>query len=193
LHLIERESFAASTVNQVFNALRFPYVDLYQMPFKIGAIPRPRKERKLPDVLTQEEVKRIFCAAANPKHRMVLLVIYSGGLRIGEATRLRLEDIDPARKMIHIRGGKGKKDRFTLLSEKVVNELSHYRAFFKPGQYLFEEERQGKPYSPSSIQHVFRRVVENAGITKPVTVHTLRHSFATHLPREIQSSVDLGI
>ncbi|MBI4548064.1 MAG: tyrosine-type recombinase/integrase [Ignavibacteriae bacterium] len=158
------------------------------MPFAIGSIPRPRKERKLPDVLTQDEVKRLFSAVTNPKHRMVLMVIYSAGLRIGEATRLRLEDFDPARKMIHIRGGKGKKDRFTMLSEKVMNELSQYRAVYKTVKYLFEGERDGKPYSLSSIQQVFRKAIEHAGITKPATVHTLRHSFATHL---LEQGVDL--
>lgn len=158
------------------------------MPFVIGAIPRPRKERKLPDVLTQDEVKRLFSGVTNPKHRMVLMVIYSAGLRIGEAARLRLEDMDPARKMIHIRGGKGKKDRFTMLSEKVMNELTGYLAVFKPTKYLFEGEREGKPYSPSSIQQVFRKAIENASITKPATVHTLRHSFATHL---LEQGVDL--
>jgi site-specific recombinase XerD len=188
LHLIETKHFAASSVNQTFNALRFLYVDLYDMPFKIGNVPRPRKERRLPDILTQEEVKHLLKTVLNPKHRMVLMITYSAGLRIGEVTRLRPEDIDGERRMIHIRGGKGKKDRYTMLSEKVMNDLSDYLSVYKPAKYLFEGDRDGKPYSQSSIQHVFRNAVENAGIKKPVTVHTLRHSFATHL---LEQGVDL--
>lgn len=188
LYLIEEKSFAASSVNQTFNALRFPYVDLYKMPFKIGSVPRPRKERTLPDVLSREEVKRLLQVVSNPKHRMVLMIIYSAGLRIGEATRLRPEDIDSDRHMIHIRGGKAKKDRYTMLSEKGMNELSKCLALYKPTTYLFEGKRGGKPYSLSSIQQVFRKGITHAGITKPATVHTLRHSFATHL---LEQGVDL--
>lgn len=198
LHLIENKHFAASSVNQVFNALRFLYVDLYKMPFRIGNIPRPKKERKLPDVLTQEEVKKLLHGVTNPKHRMVLMITYSSGLRIGEVTRLRPEDIDPARRMIHIRGGKGKKDRYTMLSEKVMNELANYLPLYRPMKYLFEGDSNGKPYSQSSIQHIFRKAVHNAEIAKPVTVHTLRHSFATHLlvplygiPKNGKQGVDL--
>lgn len=188
LHLIEQKNFSASSINQVFNALRFLYVDLYKMPFQIGNIPRPRKERKLPDVLTQEEVKRLLQVVSNPKHRMVLMITYSAGLRIGEVTRLHPEDIDPGRRMIHIRCGKGKKDRYTILSQKVMNELSNYLSVYRPTKYLFEGDHDGKPYSQSSIQQVFRRAVKNAEITKQATVHTLRHSFATHL---LEQGVDL--
>lgn len=164
----------------MFNALRFLYVELYKMPFALSNIPRPKKERKLPDVLTQDEVKRLFKVVPNPKHRMVLMVAYSAGLRIGEVTRLRPEDIDRERRMIHIRGAKGEKDRYTMLSEKVMNELTNYLSVFRPAKYLFEGDHDGKPYSQSSIQQIFRKAVENAGITKPVTFHTLRH-----LTREI--------
>ena len=188
LHLIEEEHWEASSVNQMFNALRFLYVELYKMPFVLNNIPRPKKERKLPDVLSRDEVKRLFKVVPNPKHRMVLMIAYSAGLRIGEVTRLRPEDIDRERRMIHIRGAKGKKDRYTMLSEKFMNELTNYLSVFRPVKYLFEGERDQKPYSQSSIQQVFRRAVERAGITKPVTFHTLRHSFATHL---LEQGVDL--
>jgi len=112
---------------------------------------------------------------------MLLMVIYSAGLRVSEASRLRLEDLDRVRKMIHLRGAKGKKDRYTMLSEKVMKELYEYLKVYKPMKYLFEGERVGKPLSTRSIQHVFERAVEKAGIRKHVSVHTLRHSFATHL------------
>lgn len=188
LHLLEDEHWQASSLNQMFNALRFLYVELYKMPFAIGNIPRPKRERKLPDVLTQDEVRRLFKVVPNPKHRMVLMIAYSAGLRIGEVIRLRPEDIDRERKMIHIRGAKGKKDRYTMLSEKAMTELANYLSVFRPSKYLFEGDRDGKPYSQSGIQHIFCKAVEHAGITKPFTFHTLRHSFATHL---LEQGVDL--
>ncbi|MDP2208037.1 MAG: tyrosine-type recombinase/integrase [Bacteroidota bacterium] len=105
--LIEEKAFAASSVNQTFNALRFLYVDLYTMPFAIGAVPRPRKEKHLPIVLDKEEVVRIFDAVENLKHKPMLMLIYSAGLRVGEAVKLRVEDIDSKRKLIYIRSAKG--------------------------------------------------------------------------------------
>jgi len=188
VHLVRDERWEASSENQMFNALRFLYVELYKKPFVIGNIPRPKKVRKLPDVLTQDEVRRLFKVVSNPKHRTILMIAYSAGLRIGEVIKLRPEDIDRERRMIHIREGKGKKDRYTMLSERVVDELAKYISVFKPTKYLFEGDRAGKPYSQTSIQHIFWKAVERAGITKPVTFHTLRHSFATHL---LEAGVDL--
>ena len=133
-------------------------------------------------------MKDLFRAVLNPKHRMILMITYSAGLRIGEVTRLRPEEIDTKRRMINIRGAKGKKDRYTMLSEKLTKELASYLQMYQPKKYLFEGDRESKPYSLSSIQHVFRNAVERAGIKKHVTVHTLRHSFATHL---LEQGVDL--
>jgi site-specific recombinase XerD len=108
--LLEVKSFAASSVNQAFNALRFLYVDLYKQPFTIIDIPRPRKEKKLPIVLDQEEAVQIFHAVENLKHRTILMMVYSSGLRVGEVVKLKIEDVDSKRKSIHLRGAKGKKD-----------------------------------------------------------------------------------
>jgi integrase/recombinase XerD len=108
LYLIETKTLAFATVNQVFNALRFLYVDLYKTPFAIGNIPRPRKERKLPDVLTQEEVLSIFDSVKNLKHKTILMLVYSAGLRVGEVVRLRISDIDKQRQPIHLHKAKGK-------------------------------------------------------------------------------------
>jgi len=188
LHLVDDEGLSALSLNQVINALRFLYVEVYKKPFALGDIPRPRRERKLPDVLTQDEVRRLIKVVSNPKHRMVLMIAYSAGLRIGEVTRLRPEDIDNERRMIHIREAKGKKDRYTVLSEKAISELASYLTVFKPVKYLFEGDSDRKPYSQSSIQQIFHRAIRRAGITKPVTFHTLRHSFATHL---LEQGVDL--
>lgn len=189
-YLIDEVQLAASSVNQAFNALRLLYVDLYKMPFKIGSIPRPMRERKLPDVLSLEEVRNIFFAVRNPKHRLLLMIIYGAGLRVGEAVKLKLEDIDWDRKMIHIRSAKGKKDRFTVLSEVVRWGLREYCAAFRPTNYLFEGQGNRPNLSTRSAENIFRSAVEKAGIRKKVTPHSLRHSFATHL---LEQGVDLRI
>jgi len=117
LHLFEEKNFAAATVNQVFNALRFLYVELYQMTFAIGSSPRRQKEKKLPVVLDQNKVLQILDAVDNLKHKTILMLIYSAGLRVGEDVRLRIQDIGSKRKLIYLKSAKGKKDRYTLLSE----------------------------------------------------------------------------
>ena len=183
LHLIEKENFAASTVNQVFNALRFLYVDLYDKPFVIGKLPRPLKEKKLPDVLNEEEMLRIFRSVPNLKHRTMLMLTYASGLRVGEVVSLKVEDFDAERNMIHIRCAKGKKDRYTLLPISLREILHRYWQEYSLGKsgWLFPGAKPNYHLAARSIQHVFERAVQQAGISKPVSMHTLRHSFATHL------------
>jgi len=188
LHLIQDNSLAASSVNQVVNALRFLYVELYKMPFSIQDIPRPKKERKLPDIITQGEVIRILDTVTNLKHRTILMLIYSAGLRVGEAVRLKVNDIDSQRNLIHIRGAKGKKDRYTVLSRVLLEKLREYYKVYKPREYLFEGGNGRIHLAERSVQNVFKRAVKIAGIKKQITVHTLRHSFATHL---LESGTDL--
>jgi len=188
LHLIVDERHSAGTVNQVFNALRLLYVDLYKKPFVIGSLPRPWKEKKLPDILSPEEVIKIFGRVDNLKHQTILMLIYSAGMHIGEAVRIKATDIDSRRKLIHIRNAKGKKDRYTLLSEFILEKLRLYYKEYKPKEFLFEGGNGRVHLAERSVQNVFRRAVEKAGIKKRVTVHTLRHSFATHL---LESGTDL--
>jgi len=183
LYLIEEKKIAASTVNQFFNALRFLYVELYEKPFVIGKLPRPQKEKKLPDVLNEAEVLRIFGAVTNLKHRTMLMLAYASGLRVSEVVSLKIEDFDADRNMIHIRGAKGKKDRYTLLPVSLRETLHRYWKEYKLGKsgWLFRGAKLNYHLSARSIQHVFERAVQQVGITKPVSMHTLRHSFATHL------------
>jgi integrase/recombinase XerD len=141
---------------------------------------RPRKEIKLPVVLSMEEIKRLFDVITNVKHRTLLSLIYSGGLRIGEAINLKIRDIDSKRMLIHIKGAKGKKDRYTLLSESFSGLLRDYYKIYKPKEFLFEGQNTAK-YSSASAQKILKYGVEKAGINKKITLHTLRHSFATHL------------
>lgn len=181
LYLLEEKERPAGTVNQVFNALKFLYEELYHRSLVIRDLPRPRKERRLPVVLSTDEIRRILDAPKNPKHRLMLSLLYSAGLRLGEVVRLRPEDLDRDRRMIHVRQGKGAKDRRTILSPSVLERVDAYLAFARPIKYLFEGTRPGVPYSPRSVQNVFEAAREKAGIKKPATVHSLRHAFATHL------------
>ncbi len=181
LHLIERKRLAPATVNLTFNALRFLYVELYKKPFLMRDIPRPKKQRKLPVVLDKEEVFRIFGAVRNLKHRTILMLIYSGGLRVGEAVKLRIEDIDSKRKLIHLRNAKGGKDRYTLLSELALKQLRQYYQAYRPREFLFEGRVWREHLAERSVQNVFQRALKASGVLKDVGVHGLRHSFATHL------------
>mgnify|MGYP000882280032 CR=1 FL=1 len=169
-----------STLNQMVNAVRYYYKDVLGDPARVKFIERPRAERKLPNVLSEEEVTTLLRSVTNLKHRCILMLIYSAGLRLGELTALKRADIIPERKQIVIRGGKGRKDRITLLSSKVLEKLDRYLLEYRPKVYLFEGQTGGA-YSATSVQKVFHQAKARAGIKAPATVHTLRHSFATHL------------
>jgi integrase/recombinase XerD len=181
LHQIEAKNLSAGMISQILFALRFLYVEIYKRPLALGEIVRPKKDRRLPVVLSQEEVKSLFDSTGNVKHRVLLMLAYSAGLRVSEVVHLRLEDIDSERKLIRVQSGKGKKDRYTMLSELVLDELRKYWRVFKPRVWLFEGRTAGRPYSVRSAQKVFEDVARKAGIRKRVSIHSLRHSFATHL------------
>lgn len=141
---------------------------------------RPKKEKKLPVVLSTTEIKQLFAATDNLKHKTILSLLYSAGLRIGEAINLKVKDIDSDRMLIHIKGGKGKKDRYTILSRAFLELLRAYYLKYKPKEYMFEGQLSPK-YSATSAQKILKKAKEKAKISKPITLHTLRHSFATHL------------
>ena len=188
IQLIDKEQYASSTINQVINALRFLYVDLYKRQMQLGDLPRPRKERKLPEVLSEEEVLRILNAVDNLKHKTILMLVYSAGLRVGEVVRIRLSDVDEDRKLIHLHKAKGNKDRYTVLSTAFMGTLADYLRDYRPREFLFEGQNGRRHYSERSVQAVFERAANDAEITKNVSVHTLRHSFATHL---LEAGTDL--
>jgi len=183
IHLLTVERLAASTVNQVMNALRFLYADLYEKPFIVGQLPRPQKEKKLPDVLNEDEVKRIFTSVENLKHRTMLMLAYACGLRVSELVRLRIEDIDGKRALIHIREAKGKRDRYVVFPESLREQfLVYWKKYgLATSGWLFPGYTPDHHLAARSIQAVFERAVKVTGITKPVSMHTLRHSYATHL------------
>ncbi len=141
----------------------------------------------MPKVLTEKEVSAILSAVHNIKHKAMLLMVYSSGLRAGELINLRINDIDGEQMRVFVRGGKGKKDRVTILSKKALETLREYFKKFRPKEYLFEGQFGGK-YSDSSLRRVFVTALKKAGISKKVTLHSLRHSFATHL---LETGVDM--
>lgn len=180
LRLIRGDDISLSQQNQRINAIKFYYEKVLGREKEFYDIERPRKERTLPVVLSKEEVKLILECTDNLKHKCILAAIYSGGLRRSELIQLKVNDIDSIRKLIRIRSAKGKKDRYTTLSELLLKLLREYWKVYRPKDWLFEGQGGG-PYSASSIEKVFHRAVRKAGIRKDVTPHTLRHSFATHL------------
>ncbi len=174
------KGISPSFQNQLINAIKFYYEKVIGRKPEFYDLPRPKKEHKLPLVLSEEEVLSIFRQVDNVKHKCILFLLYSGGLRLSEITNLKIGDIDSKRNLIFIHGGKGKKDRTTLLSHTLLELLRSYYKEYRPKEYLFEGQGGGQ-YSPRSVQNIFKRALKSSGIKKPATVHTLRHSFATHL------------
>ncbi|MBP1664487.1 MAG: site-specific recombinase XerD [Bacteroidetes bacterium] len=186
-YLVTERKVATSTQNQVINAIKFYYEKVLGGHRNVYYIDRPREEKYLPEVLSTEEITQILNATENLKHKAILMTIYSAGLRIGEAINLRIKDIDSQRMQIRVEQGKGKKDRYTLLGNKTLEVLRKYVADYKPKTWLFEGAK-GEQYSQKSIQMILRKSVKTVGLKKQITVHTLRHSFATHL---LESGTDL--
>lgn len=178
---------ARSTQNQFINAIKIFYALHSNAELNLKDIRRPRKVRKLPEVLTKEEVARILKCTRNKKHQTLLALIYSSGLRVGEALKLKWTDIRQGEKLIYIRSGKGQKDRRVPLSDTLVDLLEKYAVAYRTVDYIFEGQKGG-PYSSRSAQMVLKRSAKAAGIDQNVTLHTLRHSYATHL---LESGVGL--
>lgn len=179
VHLIEEET-CWSTFNQTVCALRFLYRVTLESECSIVRIPYARRPKRLPVVLSPDEVLCLLGAAKNPKNRMALTTIYATGLRISELVHLRVEDIDSARMVIHVRG-KGNKDRVVALSKILLDMLRVYWRAERPRTWLFPGRIAGMPVAKETIGEACRRACKAAGLSKKVTPHTLRHCFATHL------------
>ena len=171
-------------------ALRFFYGTTLRRPDIAGQIPMPRRSDHLPTVLAREEVEHLLKAVPDLKLRTALITIYSAGLRISEALRLTARDIDSARMVICVRQGKGSKDRYTVLSKQLLSILRDYWHRTRPSHWLFPGRNPSRPMTKRSLQLACRRAAEAAGLSKLVTVHTLRHSFATHL---LEQGVDIRV
>jgi integrase/recombinase XerD len=179
---------SASYQNQVVNALKLFFSTLQQKQLQPDLIHRPKKEHLLPNVLSKEEVREILDATINLKHKAMLSLIYACGLRRSELLNLRPADIDSKRGLIIIRQSKGKKDRIAPLSLKIIELLRSYYKSYKPGNWLFEGQKPGEQYDERSLASVLKRSVSRTKIKKPVTLHWLRHSYATHL---LEAGTDL--
>lgn len=182
---------------QVAAALRFFCTHVLRVPVERGTLPSPRRGQSLPQVLSVQDIKRLIDASHNPTHRLMILLMYSSGLRVGELVRLQVRDLDRNRRLISVRRGKGNKDRITLYSDQVATEFDdHFRfrlsdaiADSVAGSALvFPGRRADRPITERTVQHVIAATAKRAGIAKPVSPHTLRHSFATHL---LEQGVDL--
>lgn len=187
--LINSKCFSKAYINQIHAAVKFYFERVLGNKEIMNDIPRIRGPRKkLPQVLARSEVKDIINSIANLKHKCIILTIYTAGLRVSEAAQLRISDIDSKRMLIRVNQGKGQKDRYTILSNTALHYLRKYYKQYHPYKWLFNSYNRENPISRRTIQAVFSKAVEKAGIKKKVSVHTLRHSFATHL---IESGIDI--
>jgi len=184
-----RKGISESAQNGIVSAIKFYYEVMKNGRTLFLSLPRPRPSEKLPNVLAISEVKRLFETVENKKHACMLYMAYASGLRVSEVVALRKTDIDSARMVINIRGGKGKKDRTVMLSEKLLHLLREYALEYRPKNWLFEGQFD-EQYSTRSLQRIFKNAKLAARIAKPCTLHSLRHSFATHL---LESGTDLRL
>lgn len=181
LYLVDEKKCSWSRFNQTVCALRFLYRNTLARDWAISHIPFPRKQKKLPVVLSRDEAALFLAAIKNLKYRTILSLCYGTGLRISEALHLRVSDIDSKRMMIRVRQAKGHKDRYVMLSPKLLELLRQYWKAERPTSWLFPGKRKDHPLDATTIQLACRLARRDSGIRKPVTPHTLRHSFASHL------------
>ena len=179
-YYVSKKKASTSFVNQTISVLKLLHVSILKREWDPMTIARPRREKRLPVVLSREEISQMLAATYNLKHRSILMLAYSSGLRIGEVINLKLQDIDSNRMQVRISMGKGKKDRYTILSGSTLKLLRQYYTYYQPRHWLFEGP-MFKQYSTSSIQKIFKRSCKKINLNKAVYFHCLRHSFATHL------------
>jgi len=192
LHLIHDRKLATNTVVARIAALRFFFVKTLRRPYVQVDLPHPKREKRLPTVLSPEEIGRLIDSASNLLHYTILLTLYATGVRRAELCNLKVADIDSQRMVIHVRQGKGKRDRDVPMSPKLLETLRQYWRWMKPKTYLFpgmdNNWRVDKPLTPKAIYYIVRDAAKRAGITKHVSPHCLRHAWATHL---LESGEDL--
>ncbi|MEX2529232.1 MAG: site-specific tyrosine recombinase/integron integrase [Gemmatimonadota bacterium] len=182
LHLAEERGVSRSYHSQALSALRFLFIQVLRRPLVVEGLPRPKRSRQLPLVLSRREVRRLIDLSGTPHQRAVVMLLYSTGLRVSELVRLRRSDLDPDRGVVRVRAGKGAKDRYTLLSARCAAATEEHLTYTDPdSDWVFPGGGGQGHLTPRSIQKTVRRVARRAGLEKRVTPHVLRHSFATHL------------
>ena len=180
-HLIDERQLSVSSINVYNSALRFLYAITLNRNLNYRQIPRLRQVRRLPGILTREEISRIFEACINLKHRAILMTIYGAGLRLSEIVKLKVSDIDSKTMRIFINYGKGGKDRYSILSHTNLEVLRDYWKQYKPKEWLFEGSTPDMHISKRSVQDAFKKWKKVANIETPASIHTLRHCFSSHL------------
>jgi len=188
LHLTRDCRVGWATFNQSVCAIRFFYGVTLEKDWDIQRIPYQKTGRKLPVVLSCEEVSKLFQVVTNLKHRAILMTAYAGGLRVSEVTHLRVRDVDGQRMMLRVEQGKGRQDRYVMLSHKLLAVLREYWTTYKTRHWLFAGQNPERPLTRAAVHKFFHKARLKAGITKKVSVHGLRHSFATHL---LESGVNI--
>jgi site-specific recombinase XerD len=181
LYLGETKKLSGSTINQTVCGIRFFYLHVLHRPCEIAPIGYSKRRRKLPVVLTEFEVTQLLAAAHPGRDRAILMTLYSAGLRLREAQSLQVGDIDSQAMRIFVRTGKGGKERYVMLAQRLLEELRSYFRQARPKLWLFYGADRDQPIHPRTVQRIFKTAVAQTGLSKAVSVHTLRHSFATHL------------
>ncbi|MFT4661221.1 MAG: integrase/recombinase XerD [Patiriisocius sp.] len=187
-HMVSIKKISSSYQRQIVGAFKLFYKEMYARSIPFEYLKIQRHEQKLPVVIGKDEVLRIINVLDNLKHKALIALLYGSGLRIGELLELKKSDIDSDRMAVHVKAGKGKKDRYTILSNAALEILREYYLKFRPKEFLFEGHKGGK-YSSASAAQLFKRSLAKAKIGKHATLHTLRHSFATHL---LEDGVGVG-
>jgi len=188
LHLIEGRKLSWSSCNVIISGLRFFYnVTLCKQSMNLAFPPR-KKKTFLPEILSMEELEHFFTRTINLKHRALLMTTYAGGFRVSEVVRLKLTDIDSKRMMIRVEQGKGNKDRYTILSQRLLKILRYYCEMYRPTLWLFHAKDPRKPMPIGTAQTIYYNAKSNAQVKKGHGIHTLRHCFATHL---LEANVDI--
>jgi integrase/recombinase XerD len=188
LYLMQERQLEWNSVNGIVSGLKFFYGQTIKRPDIVLSIPQRRTPRRLPEIFSSLELQRLFVAARSSRERVLLMTTYAAGLRIGEVVRLQIRDIDGQRRMLRVRSGKRDKDRYTLLSPRLLQELRAYWRIERPPLWLFPRHDPQQHFSIYTARRIFERAKRQAGITKGGSIHILRHSFATHL---LEAGVDL--
>lgn len=191
LHLVRDRKASPATLGMYVNAIKFLYNITLKRPEEVKEISHPKRPKTLPVILSPQEVLRVFAAVRSVKHKAIMATAYAAGLRISEVCGLRIADIDSQRRRIHVRAGKGKKDRYVMLGESLLALLRQYYQKVRPqGEYLFPGYKPHRPICTTAVNQVLRKVIRETSLAKRVTMHTLRHCFATHL---LEAGTDIRI
>ncbi|MHC4321956.1 MAG: tyrosine-type recombinase/integrase [Planctomycetota bacterium] len=189
LHLMKERKLSWNSCNVAVSGLRFFYNQTLGMDSMYLSIPPRKKDSKLPEIFSAGELEKLFSALTNQKHRVLLMTTYAAGLRVSEVVGLKVTDIDSNRMMIRVQQGKGRKDRYTILSKRLLEELHIYYRMYRPSVWLFYSGKNTKrPLCVNTPQRVYNQAKDKAGIIKGKGIHTLRHCFATHL---LEARIDL--